>query len=181
MDHSISLRLARGEDDLEFLSALARHPAVEPFLSPGAWERNALSALLARDPQPHDGPTGPYVIERSGERLGGLALAVTNRRSGICELARVMIRPDARRAQAGLEAVTLAAHTALLGHDLHRLQAEVYGDNPAGQHLFERAGFTREGIRRRAYWRRDQWLDGILYGLLAEELQRPCSSTASPP
>lgn len=29
----------------------------------------------------------------------------------------------------------------------------------------------RVRLRRAAYWRRDQWLDGVLYGLLAEELR----------
>lgn len=33
-----------------------------------------------------------------------------------------------------------------------------------------RLRFRQEGIRRRAYWRRGQWLDGVLYGLLDEEL-----------
>ena len=34
----------------------------------------------------------------------------------------------------------------------------------------ERAGFTREGVRRRAYWRDDEWVDGVLYGLVSEDL-----------
>jgi RimJ/RimL family protein N-acetyltransferase len=55
-------------------------------------------------------------------------------------------------------------------HGLHRIETQVYGDNLRGQRLFERAGFMREGTRRRAYWRREQWLDGVYYGLLAEEL-----------
>ena len=55
-------------------------------------------------------------------------------------------------------------------HDTHRIQLEVYGDNHAAQRAFERAGFQREGTRRRAYWRRDAWQDGVLYGLLADEL-----------
>ena len=32
-------------------------------------------------------------------------------------------------------------------------------------------GFTREGVRRKAYWRNDEWVDGVLYGLLAEEAE----------
>jgi RimJ/RimL family protein N-acetyltransferase len=63
-----------------------------------------------------------------------------------------------------------ACRHALHDHDMHRVQAECYGDNPAAHRLFERAGFTREGTRRRAYWRRGGWLDGVLFGLLAEEL-----------
>ena len=81
-----------------------------------------------------------------------------------------MLRPDARGAGLASAAVRLAAQAALVDHGLHRIEAQVYADNVAGQRLFERVGFTREGIRRRAYWRRARWLDGVLYGLLAEEL-----------
>ena len=52
----------------------------------------------------------------------------------------------------------------------HRVQLEVYGFNEPAQRLFERAGFTREGTRRRAYWRQGEWTDGVLYGLLEEDL-----------
>jgi len=34
----------------------------------------------------------------------------------------------------------------------------------------ERVGFVREGVRRKAYWRNEQWVDGVLYGLVAEDL-----------
>ena len=61
---------------------------------------------------------------------------------------------------------------ALADHGLHRIQAEVYGDNFAAQALFERAGFVREGTRRQAYWRRGRWQDGVLFGMIAEELSR---------
>jgi RimJ/RimL family protein N-acetyltransferase len=33
-----------------------------------------------------------------------------------------------------------------------------------------RAGFVREGVRRKAYWRHGEWVDGVLYGLVAEDL-----------
>jgi hypothetical protein len=59
---------------------------------------------------------------------------------------------------------------ALADHGLHRIQAEVYGDSLAAQALFNWAGFTREGTRRTAYWRRGGWQDGVLFGMLADEL-----------
>jgi RimJ/RimL family protein N-acetyltransferase len=66
--------------------------------------------------------------------------------------------------------VQTAAQQLIDHRDMHRIQLEVYGDNDAAQRAFERAGFRREGTRRRAYWRRDAWQDGVLYGLLADEL-----------
>jgi RimJ/RimL family protein N-acetyltransferase len=168
MAQSVSLRLASEDEDLQFLSALTRDPAVEPYLAPGRGEPGALAGLTAPS---SEAPAGLYLIEApAGRSIGGLAMAVVNRRSRICEINRVMLRPDARGAGLASAAVRLAAKTALVDHGLHRIEAQVYGDNVAGQRLFERAGFTREGIRRCAYWRRAQWLDGVLYGLLAEEL-----------
>ena len=52
----------------------------------------------------------------------------------------------------------------------HRLQLEIYGFNERAMRHAERAGFTREGARRKAYWRNDAWVDGVLYGLVVEDL-----------
>ena len=162
------LRLAVLDEDLEFLSALAHDPAVEPYLAPGRGEPHALAELASLASEP---PAGLYLIEAPrSQTVGGLALAVVNQRSRICEITRVMLCPDARGAGYAAAAVRLAARTALVDHGMHRIEAQVYGDNLAGQRVFECSGFTREGIRRRAYWRRGQWLDGVLFGLLAEEL-----------
>lgn len=165
MADTVSLRLAESEGDIEFLSALARDPSVAPYLAPGRGDPTVLRELNGAEP-----PSGLYLIESGGRSVGGFALGWVNRRSRICDISRVMVVPDSRGAGVARAAVRLAARTALLEHGLHRMQTEVYGDNLPGQRLFERAGFTREGKRRRAYWRRDGWLDGVLYGLLAEEL-----------
>jgi RimJ/RimL family protein N-acetyltransferase len=82
-----------------------------------------------------------------------------------------MVDPVVRRAGIGARAVWLACHCVLVEHGFHRVQTESYGDNLAAHRLFERVGFVREGVRRRAYWRREQWIDGVLYGMLAEELR----------
>ena len=168
MAHPVSVRLAAKDHDLEFLSALARDPAVAPFLAPGRGESDALRELLS---QGDADPYGLYVIEvPQGDRLGGLALTKAARTSPICAISHLMVRPDVRRSGIALAAVRLAAQMALVEHGLHRIEAQVYADNLAGQRLFERSGFKQEGIRRRAYWRRGQWLDGVLYGLLDDEL-----------
>ena len=36
----------------------------------------------------------------------------------------------------------------------------------------ERVGFVREGVRRKAYLYEGEWVDGVLFGLLAEDLDR---------
>jgi RimJ/RimL family protein N-acetyltransferase len=163
-----SLSLAT-DDDISFLSALAEHPAVSPFLAVGSGDEAVLRGLLS-DTAPDRAPHGLFVIHSpQDEPAGGLALSVVNRRSRICELSRLMIRPEKQRTGIASAAVRLACRKALVDHSFHRIQLEVYGDNLAAQALFERVGFVREGTRRRAYWRRERWLDGVQFGMLADE------------
>jgi RimJ/RimL family protein N-acetyltransferase len=158
-----------GPADLPYLAALANDPQVEPFLAPGAGDEERLRALLAEAREPGH-PTGPFMIRlREGEHVGALTLRLVSRNSRIVELTGLMVSPDARGAGIATLAVRLACELAFREHGMHRVQAESYGHNVAGQRVFERAGFAREGTRRRAYWRSGRWLDGALYGILAEE------------
>jgi RimJ/RimL family protein N-acetyltransferase len=164
----LSLREATDED-VSYLSSLAGDPEVEPFLAFGAADEDRMRSLIATA-GPAPGSGGVLVVVAGGERLGAVGLTLVNPRSRICEVSRVMVRPDRRRSGVAATAIWLACRHALVDHEMHRVQAECYGDNAAAHRLFERVGFTREGTRRRAYWRRGGWLDGVLFGLLAEEL-----------
>jgi RimJ/RimL family protein N-acetyltransferase len=166
----VELRPA-GAGDLGFLSRLARDPLVEPYLAPGAGETERLEALLERTAT-EGPPSGLFVIQSDdAEPLGALALVLYSERSRICNLMTLMVSPAARGKGVARRALRRACRYALVEHGFHRLQAETYGDNLAAQRLFERAGFVREGARRQAYWRREQWLDGVMFGILAEELR----------
>jgi RimJ/RimL family protein N-acetyltransferase len=161
----MQLRQAR-EDDLAFVLALGAHEAVQEWLAPrGRDQEPQLRALLEQ------APLGLFVIEDDrGERVGALSLELISERSRLCQVHRLMLDPEHRGRGMASEAVRRVCRLALGELGMHRVQAEVYGDNLASQRLFERVGFVREGARRRAYWQREQWLDGVIYGLLAEEL-----------
>jgi RimJ/RimL family protein N-acetyltransferase len=165
----VELRRASAAD-LGYLAELGSDPAVEPFLVPGSGSFEQLEALL-RQTQADGDPAGLFVIQTAvGEPLGGLALTLVSRHSRICQLNRLMVAPAGRGRGVAAGAVRLACRHVLVEHDFHRVQVETYGDNVPAQRLFERVGFTYEGARRRAYWRRDQWLDGVLYGMLVDEV-----------
>ena len=55
----------------------------------------------------------------------------------------------------------------------HRLELEIYGFNARALAHAERSGFVREGVRRRAYRRHGDWVDGVLFGVVADELDVP--------
>jgi len=47
----------------------------------------------------------------------------------------------------------------------------VYGFNERALAHAERVGWVREGVKRKAYWRRDEWVDGITFGIIDEDLE----------
>jgi RimJ/RimL family protein N-acetyltransferase len=55
--------------------------------------------------------------------------------------------------------------------DFHRLELEIYGFNERAIAHAERVGFVKEGVKRKAYRRRGEWVDGVLFGLVREDLQ----------
>jgi RimJ/RimL family protein N-acetyltransferase len=165
---TVALRAA-GADDVPFLLALRTHPAVVPFLAPRAVDAAALRAEVAEPAA----DAGRLIVLDDDQPVGALAWRVANERSRIVELREVMLVPEARGRGLARAALLAACRRLAAERDAHRFQLEVYGFNTAAQRAFEHAGFVREGVRRRAYWRRDAWQDGVLYGLLVDELPPP--------
>lgn len=50
-----------------------------------------------------------------------------------------------------------------------RLEANVHEGNAGSEAVLLRAGFRREGVRRKAVWKNDGSLDLVLFGMLREE------------
>ena len=157
---------AASAGDARFIFALRVAPDTIGFLAVSDHSEADLRTEL-NAPTEH---AGRLVAQRQGRPVASLQWTVVNRRSRIAELSDVMVDPRARGRGIGTTLVQTAAQQLIDHHDTHRIQLEVYGDNHAAQRAFERAGFQREGTRRRAYWRHDAWQDGVLYGLLADEL-----------
>jgi RimJ/RimL family protein N-acetyltransferase len=110
------------------------------------------------------------VIEVDGARAGVMGFEVENRRSRIAHLERLAVHPDFRGQRVSDDAARLLQDHLVLELGYHRLQLEIYGFNERAMAHAERAGFVREGVRRKAYWRNDEWVDGVLFGLVREDL-----------
>jgi len=150
--------------DLPRLTALAGDPGVA-----GALSTDAAGQLAVTD----DGEAGELlVIEHRGIVVGGVRWVRVNRRSRIADVRTLMLEPAVRGRGLATAAVRELASRLVEQRGMHRIEAEVYGFNAPAQRVFERAGFVREGVRRRAYDRAGEWQDGIRFGLLADELTR---------
>jgi steroid Delta-isomerase len=168
----VSLRRAQ-PGDVDFLLELVLHEDVEPFLGAvAAADRESVATEVERSlAEPHD--FGRFVIELDAERAGMCGFELVNRRSAVAHLERLAVHPDFRGRRISDDAAReLQRH---LLHDLgyHRLQLEIYGFNERAQQHAERSGYVREGVKRKAYWRHGGWADGVLYGLLAEDVELP--------
>jgi RimJ/RimL family protein N-acetyltransferase len=166
---SVAIRRPRDED-VSFLAELVSHADVEPFLGAvSAKERAEVAAEVTRSlREPHD--FGRFVIDVDGTRAGAMGFELANRRSRIAHLERLAVHPQFRGRHIADAAAALLQRHLVIDLGYHRLQLEIYGFNERAIAHAERAGFVREGVRRRAYRRHGAWADGVLYALLAEEL-----------
>jgi RimJ/RimL family protein N-acetyltransferase len=168
---TISIRRAE-RDDLDFLEELLSHDQVEPYLAAvRTRDREGLRAEIERslaEPQHF----GRFVIEVDGERAGAMGFEVANRRSRIADLGGLAVHPAFRGRRIADEAARQFQRHLLFDLGYHRLQMEIYSFNERAQAHAERAGWVREGTRRKAYDRHGEWMDGILYGIVREDLER---------
>ena len=167
---NVSIRRARA-DDVDFLAELVAHEDVQPFLAAvRASGREEILAEIERSVSEPDA-YGVFVIEVDGERAGTMDFERVNRRSRIAHVGGLAVHPDFRGRRIADEAARLFQRHLIGDLGFHRIQLEVYGFNERGIRHAQRSGFIREGVRRKAYWRNDEWVDGVLFGLVAEDLE----------
>ncbi len=170
------LRLRRATAyDVDYLLGLETEPEVGPFLAAGRpstpdemreeierslVEPSAFGRLLAEMP-----------IEREWRLVGAIGFERTNLRSRVARVFGIAIHPDYRGQHLGEAAIRELARVLFSELGYHRLEAGVYGFNERAMAVLESAGFVREGVKRRAYWREPEWVDGVEFGLLADELR----------
>jgi len=158
MPDDVQLRPA-AESDLAWVHELTGHESVAPSLSTTAAEGLA-DAVAAGELWIAETP--------AGRRVGAVHVATVNRRSRIADIRTLMVHPEARGRRLGVAILRAVARDAF-ARGVHRLQGEVYGFNEPALRSFDAAGFTRDGVRRRAYDRHGAWQDGIQFGLLADD------------
>jgi RimJ/RimL family protein N-acetyltransferase len=158
---TVSIRAA-SDDDVDFLVELYEHDEVRPFLAAGRpYGREWVVANLE----------WIVVAELDGRRAGAMAWEVRSERNGIVHVGGLAVHPDFRGRRLADEAARLFQRHLLRERGYHRIELEIYGFNERAQRHAERAGFVREGVKRKAYRRGDGWEDGVLYGLVAEDVE----------
>ena len=154
--------------DVDFLVELYADEDVRPFLAAGGrYDREAVAEHVAQGPE----SGGVIVVELDGEPAGAMAWELRNRRSAIVHVSGLAVHPRFRGRRLADDAARLFQRYLLHERGFHRIELEIYGFNERAQRHAERSGFVREGVRRSAYRRGDGWVDGVLYGLVAEDVE----------
>jgi RimJ/RimL family protein N-acetyltransferase len=165
----VELRRAK-PPDADFLLELLGDEDVRPFLGPrtAATRDEVLEEIDRSLSEPES--FGRFVIEVDGEPAGMLGFHVASERNRIARLERLAVHPRFRGWKLGDGAARLFQRHLLEELGFHRLELEIYAFNERACAHAERVGFVREGRKRKAYLKDGEWVDSVLYAVLAEDL-----------
>jgi RimJ/RimL family protein N-acetyltransferase len=173
-DEDVRVRRANG-DDIAFMLEVVTHEDVQPFLGArAAFDEARLAEELERQEREPEG-FGRFVIEvrDAGEwrRAGTMGFERVSEHNRIAHLERLAVHPHFRGRRVADRAALLFQRQLVRELGYHRLQMEVYGFNERAIAHAERVGWVREGVKRKAYWRHDEWVDGVMFGIIADDLK----------
>jgi RimJ/RimL family protein N-acetyltransferase len=159
------------ERDIPVVAPAFRDPGIGGENGMPPFDEQELRAVL-RDRIPELRARGvlfPYVIEDTsdGSILGGLTLRHFDPMRGVIEVGYWLFA-HARGRGLATRAVRAVAREAFAA-GLWRIEAHVRIGNDASERVLERAGFTREGIKRRLLRHDGERVDATGFSLLADE------------
>jgi RimJ/RimL family protein N-acetyltransferase len=165
----IELRRATPKD-ADWLVELYGTADIDAALSPRqARDHESLLAEIERSAN-EPGVYGLIVIECDGERAGAMAFHQVNEANRIAHCGGLAVHPAFRGRRIADEAARQFQRYLLVELDYHRIEMAVYGFNERSLAHAERAGWIREGVKRRAYERHGDWQDAVQFALLREDL-----------
>lgn len=141
-DQAVSVRRARARHaargDLAALVELENASFAGDRMSARQWRRHIDSA------------SSEVLVATLGRRLAGAAVLLYRVRSRVARLYSIAVAADARGRGIG-EVLLAASERAAAGRGCDRVRLEVRVDNATAQHLYERRGYRRFGLRRGYY------------------------------
>ena len=113
-----------------------------------------------------------YIQKKDGVRVGVAFYAWGSQLHDWMEVAYIIDIPQRGKGFA-TEAVQILVDYLFLTRQLERIQALIDTENSASQKVIEKAGFSREGELRNAYWPRGEWRNALMYSITREDWNAP--------
>ncbi len=103
------------------------------------------------------------------EKLIGNVDIGIDHRNGVGSLGIIIGEKDYWGQGYGTEALRLLITYAFDTLNLQKVEIEVFSSNPRALACYKKVGFIEEGLKRRRYYIRGQYIDAIQLGMLKEE------------
>ena len=101
--------------------------------------------------------------------LGLISLTSVNWLNRSCRLQIMIGDKDNQNKGIGTFAIKKILEHAFENMNLQRVELYTLMDNKRAQHLYEKIGFVREGVKRKCVYKKGEYKDMILYAILREE------------
>lgn len=109
-----------------------------------------------------------FLVCHEDDAVGSVLLADLDHQARTAEIGYTIERGERTQGYA-TEAVELCLAHAFEDRDLHKVRAQVVGDNEASKRVLERTGFQQEGVLREEEYADGERHDVFYYGLLRSE------------
>jgi RimJ/RimL family protein N-acetyltransferase len=166
----IALRRAR-PGDTAFLVELTNHSEVDPFLGPRRSRDEASVLAEIRRSELEPDAFGRFVIEVDGQQALMVGFTCRSELSRIAHVEGLAVHPDFRGRRVADEAARQLQRHLIFELGFHRLELVAYAFNERAIAHAERAGYVREGLRRKAYLHDGVFVDAVDFGLIREDLE----------
>ncbi|MGS2619824.1 GNAT family N-acetyltransferase [Micromonospora sp. LZ34] len=159
-------------DDADALLAYYSDPVVARYIPWEPWTREFAATVVARR-LGATGISGPesrlaLVAEHERRVVGDVILWPADGTLSRGEMGWAF-HPSVSGRGFATEAVRALIDVAFGQCGMHRVFAQVDARNEASARLCERVGMVREAHLRRDHWTKGEWVDTVVYGLLAEQ------------
>jgi RimJ/RimL family protein N-acetyltransferase len=111
-----------------------------------------------------------WLIESKRSSLVGFIL---NRPQEDYQVIEYLLEPEDGEEVHALDAVKILVQYLFMNYGIVRIQGELLVDDSDGARVLESNGFVSEGLKRKSVFRRGEWKDSVIYGLLREEWSGP--------
>lgn len=165
------LRMHR-PDDLEPLLAYYSDPDVARYIPWQPWSRTDAEEHLGRRVE-RSGLGGPddvlsLVVEHEGRVVGDVVLWPADDTHERGEIGWAF-HPAVAGQGFATEAARALVDIAFASYGMRRVFAQMDARNVTSARVCERLGMTREAHLREDIWAKGEWIDNVVYGLLASE------------
>lgn len=110
------------------------------------------------------------IVKEDEDRILGLVSLVSVDYMNQCAEFHIMIGDKENQGKGiGTYAVNEMLHHAFYNMNLYRIELTVLAENERAQKLYEKMGFVREGVKRKARYKNGKFVDMLVYSILREE------------